>query len=359
MIKITNNPKIAPNFNLGEFVCHCGCNSLIYEPSLPERLQKVRDTIGPITVAVGYRCPTHNKNVGGDPNSRHMKGLAADIKSSKPIWELAKACYDAGFDGIGVSDNKNSKPISGYYVHVQVGGERKFWTYDNYNKSTRITEDEFLRLIGRKSHTYEMIGTTHIVRCNPMDLRAEIANCLPSQVKHKTFWNFNYFWYDGSTPKVIGWLISEGKILNERHVDPRWDKPKGTFIVFKDGTVSTEWQTDSTMTEMAPKIWFACQGFNLFPPNMTVRQGIAAEGFDYSSVGYSTNRISMGFDGKQVVAIARPATTAERAQQSLKNLDCNMGTGGDSGTPATFFVDGKAMMASKNNIQAIVYLKGE
>ena len=71
MIKITNNPKIAPNFNLGEFVCHCGCNSLIYEPSLPERLQKVRDTIGPITVAVGYRCPTHNKNVGGDPNSRH------------------------------------------------------------------------------------------------------------------------------------------------------------------------------------------------------------------------------------------------------------------------------------------------
>jgi len=41
MIKILNNPKVAPNFNLGEFMCKCGCNSLIYEPELVEKLQKV------------------------------------------------------------------------------------------------------------------------------------------------------------------------------------------------------------------------------------------------------------------------------------------------------------------------------
>lgn len=360
MIKILNNPKVAPNFNLDEFICKCGCNSLIYEPELVEKLQKVRNAIGgPITIASGYRCESHNKKVGGDPNSRHIKGLAADIKSSKNIWELARACYEAGFEGIGVSDNLNTKPVSGYYVHVQVGGERKFWTYDNYNKSHRITEDEFLRLIGKKGYTYEKISLTHIIRCNPMDLRAEIVNKPPAKIGHKTFWNANYFYYDNGVPRVVGWLISEGKILNERHVDPKWDKPKGTFIVYKDGKVDASWKTDTEMTKLAPNIWFACQGFNLFPPGMTVKEGIAKEGFNYAEIGYATNRIAMGYDGKQVVAIARPSTNAERAQESLKNLGCNVGIGLDSGTPATFYAGETAHMASKNAIQAIVFVKGE
>ena len=42
-------------------------------------LQPLRDAMGPITIASGYRCPALNKAVGGVTNSQHMKGEAVDI----------------------------------------------------------------------------------------------------------------------------------------------------------------------------------------------------------------------------------------------------------------------------------------
>jgi len=43
-------------------------------------LQKIRTHFGkPVTVNSAYRTVTHNKKVGGSPNSQHLYGLAADI----------------------------------------------------------------------------------------------------------------------------------------------------------------------------------------------------------------------------------------------------------------------------------------
>ena len=42
-------------------------------------LQPLRDAMGPITIASGYRCAQLNKAVGGVYNSQHMKGEAVDI----------------------------------------------------------------------------------------------------------------------------------------------------------------------------------------------------------------------------------------------------------------------------------------
>jgi len=33
----------------------------------------------PMVISSGYRCKKHNKEVGGVPNSAHLRGLAADI----------------------------------------------------------------------------------------------------------------------------------------------------------------------------------------------------------------------------------------------------------------------------------------
>ena len=45
-----------------------------------EVLDPVRDRIGvPITVTSGYRCAELNRRVGGVSNSKHCRGLAADI----------------------------------------------------------------------------------------------------------------------------------------------------------------------------------------------------------------------------------------------------------------------------------------
>ena len=44
-------------------------------------LDPLRERYGrPIVVNSGYRCPKHNKEVGGATNSQHMKGEAADIR---------------------------------------------------------------------------------------------------------------------------------------------------------------------------------------------------------------------------------------------------------------------------------------
>lgn len=72
-------------FKKEEFRCRCGgkfCGGFPAEPS--ERLVRLADRVrqhfgAPITVSSGLRCPTHNRNVGGVANSRHLRGLAMDM----------------------------------------------------------------------------------------------------------------------------------------------------------------------------------------------------------------------------------------------------------------------------------------
>jgi uncharacterized protein YcbK (DUF882 family) len=50
------------------------------DPLLISVLQIIRDHVKlPIVVNSGYRCPEHNKRVGGVDNSQHIFGKAADI----------------------------------------------------------------------------------------------------------------------------------------------------------------------------------------------------------------------------------------------------------------------------------------
>lgn len=43
-------------------------------------LEAIRALLGaPVLVSSGYRCPALNKLVGGQPNSQHMRGEAADL----------------------------------------------------------------------------------------------------------------------------------------------------------------------------------------------------------------------------------------------------------------------------------------
>ena len=73
-------------FKEKEFVCRC-CGEL--PPFAKENtvalvhevLDPARERLGkPIIVNSGYRCPKHNREVGGATNSQHMKGEAADIR---------------------------------------------------------------------------------------------------------------------------------------------------------------------------------------------------------------------------------------------------------------------------------------
>lgn len=75
---------VSPHFKQAEFACnHCGQ----LHPTDPTPPQQVLDWLenirahfgGPVNVNSGYRCPTHNANVGGATSSFHMKGMAVDF----------------------------------------------------------------------------------------------------------------------------------------------------------------------------------------------------------------------------------------------------------------------------------------
>lgn len=70
-------------FKRSEFACKCGkCGGYPVEPK--EKLIRVADQVrenlgGKATVSSGIRCATHNANVGGVSNSRHLSGKAMDF----------------------------------------------------------------------------------------------------------------------------------------------------------------------------------------------------------------------------------------------------------------------------------------
>jgi hypothetical protein len=88
--------KLSQHFVSKEFACHhCGETKVNIE--LIIALEKLRSLVNaPIVITSGYRCPLHNKVVGGARNSQHKYGNAVDIKikgySPAQVARLAKKC---------------------------------------------------------------------------------------------------------------------------------------------------------------------------------------------------------------------------------------------------------------------------
>lgn len=76
--------RLTKNFELKEFASKDGsptpANVVVQLRILANQLQVLRDHLGsPIKVNSGYRSPSHNRKVGGELNSQHLLGKAADI----------------------------------------------------------------------------------------------------------------------------------------------------------------------------------------------------------------------------------------------------------------------------------------
>lgn len=123
--------QITEHFSVDEFICPCTeCSDQFIDDELVNKLEIVRTAVGPLKITSGYRCPAHNKAVGGEPNSAHMSGLAADIQPiplnvddlDKMYLEMYKI-----YDNIGDGRRFN-------FVHVDVrpkkpNGLKRTWSY--------------------------------------------------------------------------------------------------------------------------------------------------------------------------------------------------------------------------------------
>lgn len=123
--------KLSENFKSTEFDCHGNgcCSTTLIDDDLVKYVQKIRDHFGkPITVTSGYRCPTHNKNIGGATGSRHSKGQAADIVvSGVAPAEVAKYAESIGIKGIGLYETNKD----GHFTHVDTRTTKSFWYGQN------------------------------------------------------------------------------------------------------------------------------------------------------------------------------------------------------------------------------------
>ena len=129
ILKIKKGQKVqlSKNFTSAEFDCHgvnC-CSETLVDEKLVEYLQAIRDHFNkPITITSAYRCPVHNRNIGGATGSYHTKGQAADIVvQGVSSREVAKYAESIGILGIGLYETFKD----GYFTHIYTRTYKSFW----------------------------------------------------------------------------------------------------------------------------------------------------------------------------------------------------------------------------------------
>lgn len=122
-----SDEKLSENFSVSEFACKGSgcCTEVKVDMDLIEYLQKIRDHFGkPVIINSGYRCPVHNKRIGGVAHSNHMKGMASDITMRGVSHaEIAKYAETLGMKGIGLYETD----VDGHFVHVDTRTKKSFW----------------------------------------------------------------------------------------------------------------------------------------------------------------------------------------------------------------------------------------
>lgn len=136
--------KLSEHFTLKEFQCKCGQkHPTLISNELIEKLERLYTALGAGKGIVnsGYRCPTHDKRVGGSGGGQHTKGVAVDIvfydKKGKIIGSDVVSCkaQDVGFSGIANID----KTYTATHLDVRTG--KKWYGDETVTTAASVTND--------------------------------------------------------------------------------------------------------------------------------------------------------------------------------------------------------------------------
>lgn len=87
---LTSDGRIT-RFTRSELACRCGCGLADMQEITIDAVHESRTRF---TYAMfpssGVRCWPHNTAKGGAPKSAHPDGLAIDLSSEQPLWDLAE-----------------------------------------------------------------------------------------------------------------------------------------------------------------------------------------------------------------------------------------------------------------------------
>ena len=153
--KYNDASKLSAHFSAREFRCKCSKqHDYITDNILVAKLETLFNILGcdKIIITSGYRCPTHDKTVGGTGSGRHVQGSAADImcyRGGKVLSSKIVCCaaQDVGFNGIANINKVNTA------THVDMA-DRKWKGDETITTSKSITDDFYKYYNLTKSDVY-------------------------------------------------------------------------------------------------------------------------------------------------------------------------------------------------------------
>jgi len=112
-------------FKPEEFRCPC-CGKVDMDAEFIFLLDNLRELCDfPFYITSGFRCPKHNAAIGGEENSAHLRGKAADIlvTDKERRFRILKFAFLLGFKRIG---------IGSIFIHLDIDdtlSSPRVWLY--------------------------------------------------------------------------------------------------------------------------------------------------------------------------------------------------------------------------------------
>jgi uncharacterized protein YcbK (DUF882 family) len=111
------------HFKQEEFQCSCGkCDGGSVNDKVIVIAELIRTHFGrPVKITSGYRCESHNKEIGGTKNSQHVLGTAIDVVvkdvEAIEVYNFIDFLFPNSF-GIGKYQN---------FTHIDVREKKARW----------------------------------------------------------------------------------------------------------------------------------------------------------------------------------------------------------------------------------------
>ena len=138
-----DSTQLSPHFNAREFRCSCGkSHETLLASELVDKLEALYTALNcsKIIVTSGYRCPDHDKAVGGTSSGQHTKGTAADVccygQDGQPISSKMVCCKAQDLDFTGIANITSNYQ----YTHLDVRTSAK-WYGDEIHGNGTVTDD--------------------------------------------------------------------------------------------------------------------------------------------------------------------------------------------------------------------------
>jgi zinc D-Ala-D-Ala carboxypeptidase len=164
------------HFSPAEMACrHCG--EINITRSAMDLLEAFREAEGrPFIVHSAYRCPAHNRAVGGAKHSKHMEGIAFDVSmSNHDPHHFKETAARLGFNGIGTYPAQN-------FIHIDTRNTVARWGKPFPEHQPRFTPEPRARpVVKAAKEATATTGTIAIAHQGLQEVLTQTSPFLPTE----------------------------------------------------------------------------------------------------------------------------------------------------------------------------------